>query len=1258
MTNYNSLIGDADERLQWVVDGQWRKYAGSSPRYGFDTFGEFLDGIPADELKLFYSDLYESSNNINITSQIYQNYVKEDIQRLAGIYAEQKYPTTANSPLENQYKKDIVIGFFDGLHDTEIVEALKGRLKTKTVQVQAGIVSQNYAFSRLFMHASIVQQLKSYDAGSGITDSTTESIIDDLGFKEWLSEQDTLFDGLNLPDNELGSLASLNAVTAADQFELNTLKRAARAVKGLPPPEELSVEDRRNINQCALISDLLHKGDSYTKYPQAWERGTDLNCESFSGRIYPVTIDGFNPNSLVNMCTMPKNIKNFFESKNLGASRIIWNLFWVFIDSTGQLKEEHIFKQNKTSVDSDLNLTLANLEANKFLEGLENNFNTKYDSIISTNNLGYTIQSVNITYDGTNPSTARNDVKVTLTISLNSIAALTATCAYAALSVGSDANGKPNESQLVEIKISDLVTGTQTNSYESRVVGHAESNREFIPDSSRIRLKAKPVTALGEADIILDLAVTGHEVTRSSEGGKATLTIDYRGYFEQSMDMPYNDALADEPLIQARQARKEKIREARKNKCSTKLIRELVRVNQEQERLEVEQFHKNGGLLKRMYESNLIHSYTIDQNKLSTGLNGNILDPRMNYITPDSIVLGPFAYNPFLYQKYMLNPYAYAPGGSLTTAAVLATNAYAYATDQTFSEAALKSEVSKEDQEKEALEALQNQCFYLGDLMELLLDCMYETKVDGNGKVTDRYATMKATAKGMNMRFIVGTINVPDPKDLNSFITINPLQIPIDMAFFASWYHDTIVKKGITHYPVGVFIKDLIERLVNDVIYGTCFSLLLPDEQPPQLRTTFFSDCDKKWFGTFNSNVTMEPPTGVWFDPNIPYADGSIQNPNILMKKDFTFPIEETKNYCVIYQQYPSYFRQLKYQQGENTTLKDDPYCPTIYYGYNITNLNFIDNPTFKKSDTTYLKEARFFSNQLGSLNLLSNVYDLDFSFSKINVNTFFYPGNIINFVLTDFDGGSNTKWNSFAQVKAGIDESNPHKKGTLANTLGMGGYHIVKSVTYEITNTENNNAKITISTKFTGTDAIGDDDPESNDTPYANEQKRCITAYNSAVDAIRITEQQTGQTTGIQRIYEPGVADVDPTNTTSTEATRVSMTPVVATGVNNSSGAGSAPAASTNSSTTAIVNTPVVTNGSQSSTNNADPLETKYTYNQTVSWKPGKKVKGDSISTSLYGDKILTVKSVTPNKATKEVTVVWSIEGGDDKTVIYKGVQ
>ena len=79
--------------------------------------------------------------------------------------------------------------------------------------------------------------------------------------------------------------------------------------------------------------------------------------------------------------------------------------------------------------------------------------------------------------------------------------------------------------------------------------------------------------------------------------------------------------------------------------------------------------------------------------------------------------------------------------------------------------------------------------------MYVLLDCLYE----------DGVAVHRPQAKGMNLRFIMGTIRVPDPNDLDNFITINPLQIPIDMAFFASWYHDTIVKKRNHPLPSGSF---------------------------------------------------------------------------------------------------------------------------------------------------------------------------------------------------------------------------------------------------------------------------------------------------------------------------------------------------------------------------------------------------------------------------------------------------------------------
>ena len=1223
VTLYKNSGNNPKQRINWLVNAGWKT---STPQYANIHALLNSDASIINEIR---NDLNDTSVNRRvIIKSIYINYLRDEVRVLAKQYTVAQFPTNTNDSAFNtlnRTKAELIINYFEGFQDDTIAKYLDRPNFITSLWLGWYIPSINLT-------------LKSTTVAPNFP-STDRAILEGYGIAEWLAEQGAFL------DFGIGDLEELEEITKASQSQLQTLKAAARAAKGLPPPKQLSPEDTRSVNQCALLSDLLHKGLSYSAYPQKWglpPRDTDADCKAFSGRIYPVTIDSFDPNSLVNICTMSSQVKSFFKNTN-NTNGLEWYLTWVYMDSSKTLQEEQIFKSNAGN--KDMSNLETKLEAKNYFSGLDSDYLQTKQSEITSKKKNYTITSVDITYDGTNPSTARNDVKVKLTISLGSLAALNSTCCYAPMSIDTDGDVSTVErSELVEIKISDLVAGTQANSYESRIIGHAESNQEFIPDTSRIRLKARTryqpqqndkvyttsgVTATDDTDLILDLSVTGHEVSRDSATGKSTLTINYRGYFEQAMNMPYNDALADETLIKNREGRKEKVRQARRDKCSNNLIREIMRTNQEQERIEVESFHKSGGLLKRIYGSGFIYSYSLDQAKLSVGQNGNILDPRQAYVS--SIVADPTA----TFTNYSKKKYEWWAQSANSDESFLADAAGFFGiSDDEFREKEATAYVD------EINKLYKNKCFFLGDLMELLLDCMYEVNADASGKVISRTAKMRDSAKGMNMRFVMGTIRVPDPKDLGKFITINPLQIPIDVPFFASWYHDTIVKKGITHYPVGTFMKDLIERLINDVIYDTCFALLLPDEQPPQLRMTFFSDCDTRWFKTYTARVTS---AGEWFDPLDPYDSNYIRNssnmPHILMKKDIDFPIAATKNYCVIYQQNPSYFRQLKYQQTKK--LKDDPYCPSIYYGYNMTSLNFLSNPKFTRSDTTYLKEARFFSNQLGNLSLLSNIYDVSFDIKTRKINTFFYPGNIITFILTDFDGGGKESLSNWGTIETDIDESDPHKKGTLANTLGMGGYHVIKSVSYKIDNKENLNTTISIATKFMGTDAIGDKDPVSDTTPFADEQKRCITQYNTAVTELRKTEGKTGiVSTGIERIYDAGVTDSTESATTSPEATRV----VVAT-----------------TTTQTIISQPPVPGGPPpppppaNTPTDKDILKTTFTLTQAQSFTVGDKYNGDSINSKQFTeDHILEVVSITTTNV-KGDTVKWKItppNGGSQTTV------
>ena len=170
------------------------------------------------------------------------------------------------------------------------------------------------------------------------------------------------------PDDAGGSGAqALENLTGTNQADLNKLKNAIRAARGLGPMQAPTQETLVNVNQCALITDLLHRGVSYAQYPFLWQRGNDPYNKAFSGRIYPVQNHNFNPDDLINMCTMPSNVQSFLNNKNIKNSTIVWDLYWVFQDKNG-LKEQLITDGTETNGGANYSSMISNLENLGFID--------------------------------------------------------------------------------------------------------------------------------------------------------------------------------------------------------------------------------------------------------------------------------------------------------------------------------------------------------------------------------------------------------------------------------------------------------------------------------------------------------------------------------------------------------------------------------------------------------------------------------------------------------------------------------------------------------------------------------------------------------------------------------------------------------------------------------------------------------------------------------------------------------------------------
>ena len=899
------------------------------------------------------------------------------------------------------------------------------------------------------------------------------NILDALGFSDFLRKnQGQIFNGVTDP------LLTLEGLEQAAKDGTGAFSRIVTTSLGIS--RDINEEDLNDLNQCALVSALLHDDPGFNfrkyieddKYKPSPLRAAGLGNQ----RIYPVQINSYNPNKLVNNCVINRKIKNIFSDVDTkGPHNMIKGLYWVYEDNKDKLREAEL-STNSTVHRKKISTVFSGMKSAPGSFSQEdlsrfNNLDRARDSSY------YFLENTKITFDGTNPSTARNDVKVEMTWKLGSLEGLSSNLAILSTADGLDAD--------TVITIKDLITLPLTKKPNASDGPGQFITNQYSPNYSRLRLKVAPY---GDKEgsfqndcMILDLAIIDHQINRSSETGETTLTISYRGYFEATLNMPFNDALASPQTIKNRENRqKEALDALMKNDCKPELIREALRLEQQVFTRESAD-PSSGAILLRMQGRNLIHSYELDKNKLLTGTFGNVLDGRKMYVS-----------NVFPRQTPMI-----ASTDSKTLAEVV------------FDKKVDTDDNSVEDDDADrvtVLKKIDKKFFFLGDLMWILMDCLYNP----------HSADHRPALANLNLRFIMGTVYVPNPKDLGgSPITINPISIPVDLKFFVQWFNATIVNKGLTHYPIGTFIRDLVERLINDIIYDTCFSLLLPDENPPLLRARTFTSSEGNWF--------KKTINGVWFDPNSPHGNGrmDVLFPKSLVSLDSR---EETwsqkiisKNYCVIYQQFPSYKRQLAAER--NSTLKQDEYTPTIYYGAKNKNYNFLSNVSFAKTNSPYLREARYFNTNYGGLSLLANVYDLSFSFKRRKANTLFYPGCIINFVLVDWgkrwvEEPAWTEINGEIVHHLGVSpnppiagfqegrlgESDPHNEGTISNILGMGGYFIVKSVEYNLGQTPGE-FEINIATKFLGTDSAKKLNRTDDEEKFVDASEKCAAVYNTIAE-------------------------------------------------------------------------------------------------------------------------------------------------------------
>ena len=577
---------------------------------------------------------------------------------------------------------------------------------------------------------------------------------------------------------------------------------------------------------------------------------------------------------------------------------------------------------------------------------------------------GYGIREFSFSYEGTSPATAKNDIKVNLKLYFQDFKDFVTKFKTV------DSEGNEEIISFVELLFFDQKDADRTpqtrqqydpSYYRVRAdVGWQvpdSSDQAFIAVCNKRGLSAERIkNAIVKMNKSFYLTMIDHTLDFAKDG-TVSIDADYIAYIEAELKNSRFDALSNKEITDARRKREEQLVVAERI-CTPGEIAALKRNYNAQEKQDVKKAHKR--IMNELYAKNKIFNL---------------------HLTSD----GGFRQSGFFKE---MPTFQNTTGGSAEpTTTAQAASTQPLATPET----TIPKTFSSDDPENNV------QYFYLGDLVYVILDSLFEQNIDP-------------------VKFILPSIDLEGYlTDAGSF-SINIAKIPISVLYFKEWFTNTIIKPERKSYAIMYFIRDLLNNLVVDALIETCLN----------------RNYDKSFrFDTTSVTSNGDILRGIASPGSevINLADNTNLFP-LTTESDTGEPVDigSLVNYIVIMPAYGTI-------NNLGTGNYNDDIDKGVYHFEIGVDRGILNDVKFTKTDMAYLREARM-EQQSGvdGLLQLAAVY-------KASVNTFgntlFYPGMMV--YINPFGLGG--------------DDFIPNDPNSVANKLGLGGYHLVTRVNSVISN-------------------------------------------------------------------------------------------------------------------------------------------------------------------------------------------------------------
>ena len=628
--------------------------------------------------------------------------------------------------------------------------------------------------------------------------------------------------------------------------------------------------------------------------------------------------------STVNKLVIPNgnSIREFLDMKPSTHAYLVPKLrfYKVYTDKTGNLKEFQFHFRNFT----DPNRVNRLSEPNRFDRGGD-----------------YGIKEFNFSFDGTNPATAKNDIKANLSLYFQTFGDFID-------KKFTDEDG--DKHAFVDLLL--LPSGKKKDGSGAPAI--AQYNAKYYRiradvgweiESTRVKDLEQSLGATGIANLRNSLRLMNKSFYLNMvdhtmdfrDDGSIQIDVEYRAYIESALKGTTMDALASPESRRAlKKVRKDYETLLSKQRCSAKELNEI--------RLQLEQIED---LFKK-------HAYQSIMKRLV--VNGAI---KFKKVKADAQARS------FLRQGYFTSKVSFAsdveePNNEQQNTSKITTH--------------FKTNENGFVDLKNSDDFLYLNYFYLGDLLYAIMDTLY----DENENYHEGLEKFK---------FVLGSFQYEDLLDANAQAkVINLANIPVSCELFFEWFTENIIKPERNSYPIMFFIRDLAKYLITEILSESCFKRSF--DKTLQFKTMSFmglSADNKDPLGklfNYSSDDIDVLKDAITLDVGKHYRDNNLPLPNDLGSN---VSISDYYNYIAVYIDTP---RQ-RTNKDASTTKALDEQDGIMHYKIG-RDRGILKKIKFSKSDMQYIREARFFRHGHDGLMQLSAVYKV--SMDMIG-NTLYYPG-------------------------------------------------------------------------------------------------------------------------------------------------------------------------------------------------------------------------------------------------------------------------